>query len=223
MIKDIQILSFELGNSCNLSHKHPWCPSNNIERYQDATTPPATNEHFLSFLDSIILRGFKGLVAYHYYNEPCLVKERCEKMADAIHARKLKTLLWTNGTLPLARGANYVFRTEYEKDGKGKIVPFRPDDRLRIYEASPVKKGMPCYRPSILEIIVNYFGDLRLCCADWKGMTHIGNIQTDPHEIIFERWESAAEAAQKGELEVCKLCCGLKKSPVLPQSNWRVV
>lgn len=226
MIDKIQILSFEIGGSCDFSVEHPWCPSNNPTRYRDAKTLPATDDHFLNFLDSALARNFSGLVAFHYYNEPAQQAERCEKLIEEIDKRKIKTLLWTNGykvSPELLPSFDYVFRTGYEKNGKGKLVPFQPDDRLQIYDTAPSAVECACYRPMILEMIVNYHGDMRLCCADWAGSAHIGNIQIDPHDDLFARWETLTSAVARGDLDVCKRCHALEKSPALLNPNWKVL
>jgi hypothetical protein len=223
ILKNLQLISFEIINRCNKTALHPWCPSNRPERYADSDGRAASDEDFLTFLDAAVGQGFRGLVGFHYYCEPTLDLPRCRDLAAAAHARGLRTLLWTNAkveTFP-SDAFDEIRATNYSSENitlNGKS--FQPDDRIGIYEAEPVDHR-PCYRPSRLELPVNYFGDVRLCCGDWKGTIRIGNIKDrENFPRLFLRWECAAKACAAGGLDICRRCRGLARTPALDLEGW---
>ena len=224
-MKRLQLISFEVVNRCNKTSLHPWCPSNRPERYADSNGVPASNEDFLFFLDAAIAEGFCGLVAFHYYCEPTLDLPRCRELAAAVHARGLRTLLWTNAkveTFPLD-AFDEIRATDYTSENltlNGK--PFEHDDRIDIYDAEAVEHR-PCYRPSRLEMPVNFYGDVRLCCGDWAGSVRIGNIKDrENFPRLFLRWECAGKACASTGLPICRQCRGLTKSPALDLEGYVV-
>jgi hypothetical protein len=201
-----------------MSKNHPWCPSNRPERYADSDGIPASNEDFLAFLDAAIAEGFRGLVGFHYYCEPTLDMPRCKLLSAAVHARGLRTLLWTNSDPARLDPGMFdeIQASDYSNENirlNGK--PIEPDDRIGIYD-SPPADHQPCYRPSRLEMPINFYGDVRLCCGDWAGTVRIGNIKDrENFPLLFLRWESAGKACSASGLPICRKCRGLAKTPAL--------
>lgn len=224
-MKILQLISFEVVSRCDKTALHPWCPTNRPERYADSDGVPATNDDFLFFLDAAIAEGFRGMVGFHYYCEPTLDLPRCRELAAAVHARGLRTLLWTNsdparlepGTFDEIRATDYS-SPNLTLNGK----PFDHDDRIGIYDVLPVGHR-PCYRPSRLEMPINFYGDVRLCCGDWAGQVKIGNIR-DRENIsqLFRKWEEAGKACASTGLPICRQCRGLAKTPALDMEGYIV-
>ena len=117
--------------------------------------------------------------------------------------------LWTNGTLlPADCSAFSVFShvhvTDYARDGHpprnmtalhaacprvqvhSGILDTRLEDRHRDGDA-------PCLRP-FTEFIVDHFGNVHLCCYDWRGEATMGNVLTDKLRDIVFRFQAARQA-----------------------------
>lgn len=226
-MKSLQLLSFELTNHCNLSHIHPWCPSNRYERYADAQGIGMTDPCILDFVCACMRYGFQGRVAFHFYNEPTLNIDRCVWLANACKSMGIGNVLWTNGTCRNIPENTFddVFVTEYDTapDGVTRAIPYRPDSRIDIYSTDPMQGDIPpCYRPSRLEMPINYYGDIRMCCGDWKGTVRIGNIMRDKPADIFAMWARVGAWAECGAPFVCKCCHALQSSPALIDGGYRL-
>ncbi len=100
-MKETNLISIEIGRSCNLASIHTSCPSGDIDRYGDLdTTLPINNDQIVSLVSNAYINmEFKGMVAFHYYNEPLLYPDKISYIIDNV--RKLvphsKFFLNTNG------------------------------------------------------------------------------------------------------------------------------
>jgi hypothetical protein len=89
------MVNIELGDKCNLTKIHPKCPSN-------AERPPGrelTDEVILKIVREIYEEwGFRGFIAWHFYNEPLLQMKRMFNLMEQIRADfpNSRFLLWTN-------------------------------------------------------------------------------------------------------------------------------
>ena len=238
-MKRLQLLSFEIGRTCNLAAAHPWCPVNVATRHSGPDG--ILDGEILAFAESAKGAGFGGLVAFHYYNEPMLQLPRVVGLAVAL--REMLGLycgLWTNGELidPAAlewvNAFDKVWITDHNPARKGfyqSLVLKFPgtvhrksgghDDRLAV-AAAPGRKPRPCWRPTITEMIVDNAGDVHLCCTDWPGETKIGNIRQQLHDGILSRWQEAAAGASAGTLPVCGKCRGLRRSAFVGDPAHRI-
>jgi len=225
-MKNLELISFEIVNCCNLSYLHPWCPSNSLLRYDDAATPPMSDNDIIRFIRSALAHGFIGKIAYHYYCEPTQDLPRCQRLAVAIKALGLRSVLWTNGTCRgLPEGIfDEIFVTAYGlgQEGITRRIEYRPDDRLQIYDIEPLIGITPCYRPAYLEMPITFYGDVRLCCADWRGTVKIGNIITNKHSEIFTAWRNIGKLAIAGTPEICRRCHALAKTPGITDGEFRI-
>lgn len=220
-MEKLQLLCFEICKRCNLSDVHNWCPSGK-PRFEDRSTTPNIKQ-MVNFLDECIMSGFTGKVAYHYYNEPTLDLKRCRELSQGVKERGLKSVLWTNGTYDGKENLYDIFDeiyiTEYKEtncDSCEKVIPYQPDDRLKVYDIQQNFDTKPCYRPEVIELIVDYHGFIHICCADWKNEIKIGNICLDDHEDIIEKWNKVRDQIKANVLpDVCKRCQRLEKSPAL--------
>lgn len=203
-MKYLQLLNFEIGDRCNLAKMHPKCPVN--ARPRDGKT--LTDEKIMSLVREAYGHGFRGFVAWHYYNEPLLQATRIFNLMEQIRSEipQSRFLLWTNGTiLPEDHRMSWfehVYCTNYwERSGdelwkcfqgvgwiwikSGDAIVF--DDRLNDPVES-VNYGR-CLRP-LVEFIVDYFGVVHFCCYDWKSLISIGNVWQDSlAEILSRKFE----------------------------------
>ena len=224
MLRNLQLICFEANNYCNLAEAHKsFCPA--IQEFRKGTTP-ASNDDFISFLEQCILNGFNGMVGFHRYNELTLDIERCLLLNEMIHALGLKSIAWSNGTYGGCLSMfDEVYVTNYNGDTHNCTteIKFNPDHRINIYDTEPIseKEYKPCYRPLNIEMAIDFYGDLCMCCADWKGETEIGNIKKDDYSDILNNWENIKKIAKKGCV-LCRRCQNLKISPAVLDNNFIV-
>lgn len=240
----LQLLSFEIGRTCNLAALHPWCPVNDPSRHSvngcNGLQMPLTDGEILDFAKFAQLRGFAGLVAWHYYNEPMIHLDRILALGCQLREVGLRMGLWTNGTLIREDDLAWIERfdsvwiTDHDRERRAlyqRLVNKFPgrvhlkcgghDDRLTVY-STPAKRCMPCWRPTVTEMIVDYVGDLHLCCTDWRGECQIGNVRRDNHAELLDRWGRMAVAASVGALPVCAQCQALKRNARIPSASHRL-
>ena len=94
-----------------------------------------------------------------------------------------------------------------------------PDERIQIYDVH--KTARPdhrptsgCMRPTLSDLPVTYYGEVRMCCADYRGSVKIGNILRDSHEHIIDRFIQVADAAARGGAHpICGNCAQLWNGP----------
>lgn len=212
-VSDLQLLILEVGESCPLAHLHLKCPAHlGTDRYErldcshllDDDTIVATARSF--YRD----RGFTGLIGWHYYCEPLLYAERMfGLMARIRRAVPLsRFLLWTNGTLipsdPVALAQFALFErvviSDYGDEYSPRVgqlgrvcpsitvIPAHLDERRQ-------ELGQPsdatCQRP-YTEFIVDCFGNVHLCCIDWRGLASPGNVLRDGLDSCVVKWRDTA-------------------------------
>lgn len=170
------------------------------------------------------------MVGFQYYNEPMLYIDRIQKVIERVP--EVDYLLWTNGTL-LDRSIEkneiltlfkqvvitcynkeelsfYEVLKEYYKNIC--IVTWELDNRKEMYEKG-VRNVYGCMRP-VWEIPIDYYGNIHLCCRDWKESYKIGNIKKDKLEIILNNsaYQNVLGSVYKNHLdlnvcpELCKRC-----------------
>ena len=67
-----QFLIFEICEECHRGHEHTWCPNRHAARWAHSCgRRPVTDEQIVAIVrDAYGRHGFRGLVGWHYYNEP---------------------------------------------------------------------------------------------------------------------------------------------------------
>jgi len=225
-----QLLSIELGRDCNLGHIHTACPNNlGLGRYAHLDKSRVLNDGMIVRLATrFYQRGFHGLVAWHYYNEPLLQKDRMFRLMAQIRTiiPKARFLLWTNGTLfPTDcsdfRAFEQIHVTDYSASGHGprnlpallqvcrhvQVHQWPLDGRLIGLGTDSAR---PCLRP-FTEFIVDFFGNVHPCCYDWRGLASIGNVFTSTFDTLMNRWgelrrQVCREAMTGDAPEACRRC-----------------
>lgn len=233
-----QLAIFEIGTECNLGHIHTKCPNKHPDRYKHVDTSRIMSDD--TIVDTAVAliqeHGFQGMIGFHYYNEPCLTARRMFRLIYAIRAREpsARFVLWTNGTLlPQYTARQYVafdviHVTDYELDSHPcladrlygvkdfvHIHQWPLDDRLTTTGDEPGRpeSDAPCCR-MFTEMIFDYYGNVHLCCYDWRGLGHkkgnIPNIHTTDVGDIVVFWQfvrrSLCGACYLHIPDVCRTC-----------------
>jgi hypothetical protein len=223
-IGDLRYISFEIACSCNMERKHTFCPAGYVHR--EGT--PATDEEICNFAHYMLVYGFSGEFAWHYYCEPLMDKERIQRLMDMISYERFS--LWTNGALLtesdipwLSKHTSIVVTLHDTEDRprlesllrglpQAQICTAEYDDRLSIYSANHGPMYADCIRPSKIEMPIDYCGNIHLCCGDWIGEVPIGNIR-EPVSAALQ-WEVAGNLTRN--LSICRRCVSLHKGPYAP-------
>lgn len=212
LINKTQFAIFESGRECNLGHIHTKCPNQHPDRYKHVDTSQVMSDDTIVGTAVALIQehGFQGMIGFHYYNEPCLTARRMFRLIYAIRAREssARFVLWTNGTLfPQYTARQYfafdaIHVTDYEFDshpcladrlyGLKDIVEVHRwplDDRLTTTGDEPGRpeSDAPCCR-MFTEMIFDFYGNVHLCCYDWRGLGSPGNIHKQSVDSIVEAW-----------------------------------
>jgi len=220
-----QFLIFEICRECNLGEKHALCPNQHPERYANLdTSTPLTNEKIIELaIEAYKEHEFIGYVGFHYYNEPLLEKRRILQIITAVREEvpHAKFVLWTNGTMfdestTWLGVFDKIVVTNYArekfpqlKDHKDvTILKAALDKRIELDGGKFNKK--PCVRP-YAEFIVDYYGNVHLCCMDWKGEVEIGNVHKEPLKQLIAKRNSIRSTligkyCHTTAPEACKRC-----------------
>jgi radical SAM protein with 4Fe4S-binding SPASM domain len=215
------MLTFEIGQDCNLSQIHRKCPIHTIKR----TERMLTDEIIINTaIEAYTNLNFDGLIMWSLYNEPMLHSERILNLMVQIRKKvpQSRFLLWTNGTILIEDirmklfeqiyVTNYFGRLEEELVKYfGKRVLFKGtpklDDRLNHY-GEPNNNSCSL---SFDNFIISNTGEIYLCCIDWQNDVKIGNIfDTSLKELEERRWEIIKTISGKEMLDnapnSCKKC-----------------
>lgn len=217
-------ISIELSNLCNYAEIHKKCPLNLVT---EPTILPA--KIVLSVLDNLKRNDFKGIIAFHTYNEP-LIDPRLFKFIEYAHnvCPDNEIYICTNGfylnqTLLdelVDSGVSKVQVSAYSKMEFKRLSKLKSsisfnvgmqelDDRLHLYERKENNTTKPCYAP-LNEIIIAREGCISLCCLDWQRLHTYGNLYEQTLEEIIRAGELHAvyNRLSKGDrfLPICNKC-----------------
>jgi len=229
-------LTFELGAKCNLGKVHVMCPNMSPERYGSVeTTRQLDDDTIIATAARMYLEfGFRGMVAWHYYNEPTIYAERMFAiMRQLLYViPQVRFVLWTNGTMIPHNCADYsmfsrIFVTDYSLDGH----PPRNIDKLKSVCRSvtvsgdafdtrltaihvPFNSTSACKKPFV-EFILDTYGNVHFCCVDWRGQIMRRNVFNDDLAEIISMWQN-----YRAEVAGCRMtdkappicqCCSLRQ------------
>lgn len=228
ILNNIMILSFEIGNDCNLKQIHEKCPINH-RTYVNIEYALSTKK-IVECIKEAMSIGFTGHVAFHYYNEPLLYKDKIEAIIHS--AKEYKYLLFTNGLLldeninnnSILKLFDVIYITCYEPNhmdffrkiqdrySNVKIFDWDLDDRAEIYK-SDYNNLLGCKRP-LFELPIDYYGNIHLCCYDWNNQYYIGNVHEKSLKDILASpcYENIIQMTKQRLLdlktspEICKYC-----------------
>ena len=213
----ITSIRFELSGFCNHKNEHEFCPSSSIEE--------RTLSSDIIFKILVELpKDFSGDIGFHNYNEP-LLDPRLYLICSQVKALlpKSKIHIYSNGMFldkvlvkeGIRNGVDKFFVTCYNSEVASRLAgafgvemyPMKIDDRRDIYYLVEVNSDGRCSAP-ISQIIVNRFGDVTLCCLDWKNTVTFGNLYEQTFNDCFEKMESTYKSLIEGKREedICKRC-----------------
>ena len=225
-MKRLRLLSHEIGTECNLAAEHAAkCPMS-VDRYENVNTSRILGDDLIvSNVEYVYSLGFTGFLAWQYYCEPLLFIDRIEGLFEKIKkvVPEAKHLLWTNGVLidrevdaARLKFFSSIIISGYEQRDWSKTIQTLPqinlirgrlDKRLRVCEFSRNR----CYRPCG-EMIVDFYGNHRLCCGDYKGTASDLNVYTDGFAALVDRhlyFRDMLEIEPLSDLapKICFTCC----------------
>lgn len=229
-MRHTQFLIFEANRDCNLGKVHGKCPNQHPDRCKHCDlTKLMTDEQIIDAAEAAYAQGFRGMIGFHYYNEPLVGAARMFPLIDRIKARipAARFVLWTNGTLlptdPKELERFRVFSrawiTKYDNGDYSRLKHYVPetavvrwqlDNRLSTPLATPRAGG--CGR-AFTEMIFDYYGNVHLCCLDWRGESRIGNIHQKSFLDLLNRIKEIRQQVGptpmlSGAPEVCTRCVG---------------
>ena len=225
-----QFLIFEICRECNFGLRHPKCPNSNPARCKHCDcSAPMTDDQIIATAKEAYGLGFRGLIGWHYYNEPLMDADRMFALMERIKREipAARFVLWTNGRLtpknPEAlekfRAFELAWVTKYDALDYSRIKKVIPkaifcqwalDNRISDPLARPRMDG--CGRV-FTEIIFDFFGNAHLCCLDWRGESRLGNLHAIPFKEILEKIQVIRQAVGVNPMtsaapEACTRCVG---------------
>ena len=186
----LETISIEIGSDCNLKSVHTVCPANVMKR---SDKDILSVEEVCKVMDEAVENGFKGLFAFHFYNEPLMYIDR---ISDVIQRRsQYKYLLWSNGVFVnkvKERGFDFnlfnkivftcyderyieILHSLKETHKDTQIVQPDMDNRLNIYTAEEIKQ-LSCKKMRV-ELPVDCEGNVYICTFDYKKEFLLGNVR----------------------------------------------
>ena len=233
-----QFLIFEICKECNLGPVHGACPNMDSRRWDHVdTTRVLTDEQIVEIAVKMHEQyGFRGAIGWHYYNEPLIAKDRILSLMKQIRAKvpEARFVLWTNGHLipedPSDLSAfDFAWVTNYDKGDYTRILQAIPNSKEmrweldgRIEPLGPEREG-PCGRP-YSEFIIDYHGEVHLCCLDWQRNVEIGNVLDQTLGEIVSKWQSIRSKISGRRMdadapEACRRCTGrhARVSSLIPE------
>lgn len=226
-MKYTQFLIFEIGTKCNLRHEE--CPLYAPDRYENIDTSRELNDEKIVEIAERMYNefGFTGLIGWHYYNEPLVYRNRIQNLMAAIKSRvpQARFILWTNGQLIGShqdlQGFDMVRITDYEGKSYGWVAEAVPDMKVMRWnlDGRLDKKGggnARCRR-MFTEFVIDFYGNVHVCCIDWKRDVDAGNVITDDLRSIIHGFQkmrmSMCYKMTAGAPEKCR-SCGLRTKDV---------
>lgn len=192
-------------------------------------------ELWQSIINQLAEIGFAGRIGPHFYNEPLLDK-RLPELIEYARAKLPWTWIQINSNGDLLTedlllklyhcGVNFFFVTNYDEEDKLilselqkkypaliKVVKnsdmWRTDRGGEIFHKNKIMNA-PCLRPQS-QLVVNWEGEVLLCCMDFYAETSFGNLKDDK---LFKLWskgefsrikKAVANSRQKG-YPICHKC-----------------
>ena len=201
-IPRFSVVEIEVNSLCN--RKCSYCPVSilplpNTPQYMEI-------QLFHKIINELAEINYKGMISYHFYNEPLLRKDLDNLIAITKNKiPKAFQLLYTNGDLLtddryyelISSGLDYFFITQHDnknyKNREKQFVQFSKDliltNRGGIMSNLNVKSlpiNKPCFSPND-NLIITSSGKVVLCSEDAQRVEIIGNLK---NEKISEIWFS---------------------------------
>lgn len=223
-LSNLKRISFEISNVCNLAGIHKLCPIN-----QHKEKNFLSSEIVEKTIDELAFVDYKGIISFHIYNEPLMDP----RLIWFIRYAKTKCPNSTVYILTNGQNLNQELVDELQKAGVGLLVvsaysvnefnrvkhlkakiPFKVfkailDARMDMYEKTPMDLAKTCI-PFLRDLSVNCFGDVVICCLDWRRKHIFGNLCKESLNEIFNKHEVIQVHSDllNGErnLHLCRRC-----------------
>lgn len=228
-MEETNLISIEIGKGCDLAKVHTKCPISDVDRYGDLDiSNPITDDKLIDIISQSYSMGFKGEIAFHYYNEPLLYADRVfsiiERVRDLfpesrfflntngnfIHKHLDKMYYFSTINLSNYEGKNWDWLKEHlHKNASLRVFDFGLDSRKENFKN--YRDTKPCNRP-YKEFIIDYYGNAHLCCMDWKGQVELGNVVKGDFKMIFDKFVDYRKKIGSDPMDdapdICKKCIG---------------
>jgi radical SAM protein with 4Fe4S-binding SPASM domain len=210
----------------------------NHERFPKRERGIMSEETFIKIISQLSEINFCGSLAPVLYGEPLLDKRlpRLMKYYNK-NIRYSHISIYTNGDMLneeifrnlIDNGVQYFLVTNYDNLLKPELnflkqkYPFHiklrnERDLIKIDRAGKIfqrniQLNSPCLRPS-REMVINWKGDILLCCQDFYGEYVMGNVHENSLLEIwnnekFVEYRSKLSMGQRSVIPICKYCEGL--------------
>ena len=237
-----QMLIFEINSGCNLATAHAGkCPISDPHRWDnlDATRPLTDDVICQSVHTAYNKLGFRGYVAWHFYNEPCSNWPRLRALMQRIKMEtpQARFYVFTNGELlPHDREQIEIIDALWISNYCGQdwsdvtawhpqiVVHHKPplDDRLVI---RPDQSRRRCLRP-FTEIVCDYYGNFHICCFDWQGKVKLPNIWDVGYEAAVAEYVKIQNVLSHNPMSAdapafCRVCRWRNDACPIVTKIWR--
>jgi radical SAM protein with 4Fe4S-binding SPASM domain len=212
-------INLETNTSCN--RRCSYCPNSVFDRGLIKNEKLMSEEAFKKIIDELAEIKFTGKIIPCSFGEPLLDK-RIFKFMKYVKNKlpKSKIYFMTNGDY-----LNEENRNKLVKIGVDKIL-VSPHDDVEYRESPLNNRGglvAPknlCSSPRCLlpdnPIVIDYKGDVILCCNDYHGAVKFGNIKK---QKLVDIWNSKNYRKvrkdfknKKFTFQICKNCVGMDQS-----------
>lgn len=214
-----------------MSHLHPQCPSGHPIRYKySKSDKPIDDLLIISFWEWCTYKHyFRGILNWNGYNEPTMVIDRIVNLLHYMRKidRGLPAQIVTNDDKFQSDEFEIIKRSRYGAGGTRLCDDRRPqfDNRLAAAiggEGKPYSQMAPfgrCVRGMGWEVMIDYYGNWCLCCADFSCEEAFGNIWKDDwdeiYEIASEKYRKICwtnEAEYNALPRLCRACLSVNPS-----------
>lgn len=226
-LENVKYLSQEISSGCNMREIHPLCPIHGIDIYALMDKRKKMEDEVI--LDNIKIsyeNGFNGFLNWFFYNEPLLEIDRLERISKGVYKinPNAKNVLWTNGSLignhvdpDRLSIFTHVFISNYAKKRWSELKSKHPNvtllsGKLDNRMTSGPENHSGC-RNMNGEIIIDFYGNWRMCCIDFYGTSVKMNVHTDGFQSIIDEWRRLSNlVAQTPQPDSVPKICGYCRS-----------
>lgn len=227
-------INVETSSYCN--RKCPACPTSLFERgkiYMD-------EKIYEKIVQMLAVIRYSGKISLHFFNEPLEDPSIVEKVR-LMSENNPKASIWinTNGdylTIELLRnlisaGIDKLFITQYDgkihkhiqnimnkvNSSERKFISVRAINNFTGNRGGSLENEIidetlfaGCYLPST-QLVINYKGEVVLCCNDYYGKVVMGRIDKDSLMNIwsnkkFKKMRSLLKKKQRSQIKICEYC-----------------
>lgn len=229
LIDKFKAIQIETYHGCNLNC--PTCPNSKIEKHGELME----EKIYFKIMDDLKEMNFKGRISPYDFNEPTLDKRLpnwIERTREIFPDNNI--MIGSNGIaidqdyvfMLFSKGLSQILITCYSKetfdkfedmeDGtKVRLLKIFEQDREKVFmnRAGNINVGpnilvqKPCSK-GLQQVMINYLGDMVLCCSDYYYTTVAGNVINENVLKLWncEKFKQIREYLKDGERDKIDLC-----------------